>query len=43
MKSRVKKRVAFGKPLVEQGTIQQDIALSRSASLFGSIEKNLSP
>jgi acyl-CoA dehydrogenase family member 10 len=29
MKSRVKNRVAFGKPLVDQGTIQQDIALSR--------------
>jgi hypothetical protein len=29
MKSRVKTRVAFGQPLVNQGTIQQDIALSR--------------
>jgi len=29
MIARVKSRVAFGKPLVEQGTIQQDIALSR--------------
>ena len=26
---RVHKRVAFGRPLVAQGTIQQDIALSR--------------
>ena len=29
MLDRVHKRIAFGKPLVEQGTIQQDIALSR--------------
>ena len=29
MLDRVHKRVAFGKPLVEQGTIQKDIALSR--------------
>jgi len=29
MIDRVHKRVAFGKPLVSQGTIQQDIALSR--------------
>ncbi|KAM9746666.1 acyl-CoA dehydrogenase family member 10 isoform 3-T3 [Dama dama] len=29
MKARVKSRVAFGKPLVEQGTILADIALSR--------------
>merc|ERR1719300_1693949 len=29
MISRVQKRVAFGKPLIAQGTIQRDIALSR--------------
>ena len=29
MIERVNNRVAFGKPLVAQGTIQQDIALSR--------------
>ena len=29
MIERVHQRVAFGKPLVAQGTIQQDIALSR--------------
>merc|ERR1712168_560995 len=29
MVDRVQNRVAFGKPLVAQGTIQQDIALSR--------------
>ena len=29
MIERVNHRVAFGKPLVAQGTIQQDIALSR--------------
>merc|ERR1719495_2045165 len=29
MVQRVKTRVAFGRPLVDQGTIQQDIALSR--------------
>ncbi|XP_037367055.1 acyl-CoA dehydrogenase family member 10 isoform X2 [Talpa occidentalis] len=29
MKARVKSRVAFGKPLVEQGTLLADIALSR--------------
>ena len=29
MVARVQSRVAFGKPLVAQGTIQQDIALSR--------------
>ncbi|XP_010812206.1 acyl-CoA dehydrogenase family member 10 isoform X2 [Bos taurus] len=29
MKARVKSRVAFGKPLVEQGTVLADIALSR--------------
>merc|ERR1719315_855563 len=29
MLERVKTRVAFGKPLVAQGTIQKDIALSR--------------
>merc|ERR1711892_1103986 len=29
MIARVKERVAFGSPLVEQGTIQRDIALSR--------------
>ena len=29
MVDRVKHRVAFGKPLVAQGTIQQDIAVSR--------------
>merc|ERR1719336_3022658 len=29
MIQRANKRVAFGKPLISQGTIQQDIALSR--------------
>mgnify|MGYP002050636975 CR=1 FL=1 len=29
MVDRAKTRVAFGKPLIEQGSIQQDIALSR--------------
>ena len=29
MLDRVHKRIAFGKTLAEQGTIQQDIALSR--------------
>ena len=29
MIQRANKRIAFGKPLISQGTIQQDIALSR--------------
>ena len=43
MIDRVKTRVAFGRPLVEQGTIQQDIALNRYIHLVeqGTIQQDI--